>query len=354
MRLLVINFEMDRLSRTMPWSQQVVDLLAERCEQVVVLTSRVGDYRPPANVYVHLVPVRPMGVPQRFGSRWLLNYTVLRLVRQYRLDACFIHMAIAWAYRLRPTFALCRMPVLLWYAHGTVTSELRRALRSADRVVTSTPEGFRLPSPKVRVIGQGVDTNLFTPPATGTRGCEIIAVTRISPRKRIDLLVDVIQVIRSRRNRSTPCLRIIGAALTAEDVEYEASIRSRIASHDLNDVVDLVGFLPQSSIADMYGAAALHINVSQTGSMDKTVLEALAAGCPVLTSNEAFFDLLQAYPEFIVRDDRPDKLADQVLDLFDNNRRYDPGCLRRLIQGSHDVRTYVSRVYANLEDMICE
>jgi glycosyltransferase involved in cell wall biosynthesis len=352
MRLLVVNFEMDRLSRTMPWSQQVVDLLAERCEQVVVLTSRLGDYRPPANVHVHVVPIRPMGIPQRFGSRWLLNFTVFRLARQYRLEACFIHMAIAWAYRLRLAFALCRMPVLLWYAHGTVTSELRRALRSVDRVVTSTSEGFRLPSPKVRVIGQGVDTNLFRPPAARSRRRELIAVTRISRRKRNDLLVDVMWAIKSRRKELTPRLRIIGAALTPDDAAYESSIRSQIASRGLADVIDLMGFLPQTSIAQIYEAAALHINVSKTGSMDKTVLEALAAGCPVLTSNEAFFTLLHAYPEFIVQRDNPDNLAEQVLDLFDNTDRYDAASLRGLIQGSHDVNSYVSRVHANLEEMI--
>src|SRR5206468_12639121 len=124
MRLLVINFEMDCLSRTMPWSQQVVNLLAAQCEQIVVITSRVGRYEAPPNVHVHVVPVRPMGIPQRFGSASLMNVPAIRLIRQFRLQACFIHMAMAWAYRLRPAFWFSKIPVLVWYAHGTVTPQL--------------------------------------------------------------------------------------------------------------------------------------------------------------------------------------------------------------------------------------
>jgi len=354
-RLLVVNFEMDRLSRTMPWSQQVVNLLAESCEEVAVLTSRVGQYDPPPNVHVETLPFpRVMAVPvARLAVVGLANLQACRLARRHRVQVCFIHMAAGWAHYLRPCLRLLRLPVLVWYAHGTVTDELHRAHRAATRIVTSSPEGFRIPSDKVRVIGQGVDTDVFDLPPLEAERHDVLAVTRISPRKQIELLIEVMQHLRDTPVR----LKIIGTTITRDDQYYESALRDRVWRLGLHDRVEFVGFVPQPYIPAYYRRAFLHLNVSRTGSMDKTVLEALACGCPVLTSNEAFFEMLKDYPEFIVRDERPEAIARQVLDLCaeraDTRRdRYDRAALRALVVGHHDVHTYVRKVLVNLQEIL--
>jgi glycosyltransferase involved in cell wall biosynthesis len=351
MRLLVINFEMDRLSRTMPWSQQIVNLLAQECEEVAVLTSFMGQYDPPPNVHVEVIPRWPWGIPRRFGSMWLVNFQAYRLARRYRVDACFVHMATGWAHYLQPCFHLLRLPALVWYAHGTVSRELLRAHRAATRIITSTPEGFRIPSDKVRVIGQGVDTDVFTlQPLTAERN-DIVAVARLAPRKRIELLIDVIQHLQSLPGGSNLRLRLIGTPITPDDQLYEIRLRECIWQMGLHDRIELAGFVPLPYIPVYYRSAFLHLNVSQTGSMDKTVVEALACGCPVLTSNEAFFDMLHAYPEFIIRDDRPETIATQIMALHARRDQVDREALRALIVGRHDARSYVQKVLANLRDI---
>jgi hypothetical protein len=72
-----------------------------------------------------------------------------------------------------------------------------------------------------------------------------------------------------------------------------------------------------------------------------------------LTSNEAFLALLQGYPEFIVRDERPEAIARQILDLHARREQCDRAALRALVVGHHDVRSYVRKVLANLEE-ICQ
>ncbi len=347
MRLLVVNFEMDRLSRTMPWSQQVVNLLAESCEEVAVLTSRVGQYDPPPNVHVETLPFpRAMAVPvARLAVVGLANLQALRLARRHRVQVCFIHMAAGWAYYLRPCLRLLRLPVLVWYAHGTVTDELHRAHRAATRIVTSSPEGFRIPSDKVRVIGQGVDTDVFDLPPLEAERRDILAVTRVSPRKQIELLIEVMQHLPDLR------LKIIGTTITRDDQYYEIALRDRVWQLGLHERVEFVGFVPQPYIPTYYRRAFLHLNVSRTGSMDKTVLEALACGCPVLTSNEAFFELLKDYPEFIIHDERPAAIARQVLDLYTRRDQYDRAALRALVVGHHDVHTYVQKLLVNLQEI---
>ena len=195
MKLLVINFAMDLDDPVLAWQARVVDGLARHVESVLVLTERIGRIAPPPNVAVRRALGRPWGVPNRLGGVWLALPTVLALCMRQPFDAVFVHMAHAWIYRLGPIFRLFGIPVLLWYAHGSTSWRLRVAHRLASRVVTSTPEGFRLPSRKLSVIGQAIDTHLFRPSGSGAWGDEILYVGRIAPRKRIDRLVDAMAAV---------------------------------------------------------------------------------------------------------------------------------------------------------------
>ena len=343
MRLMIVNYSMDEDSNVLAWQASVVRELAKHCEKVVVLTEQIGRFTPPENVTIHLIPRRPWGIPKILGSRLLMNFTVSRLVREHQIDACFIHMAMEWTYRLFPTLKLHRIPILLWYAHGTVTNRLRLAHACANKVITSTPEGFRLPSKKKIVIGQGINTDLFNIPVHATERNDILYVGRISPRKRVNLLVKAMASLKEITPELPIRLKVIGPTLSEVDRTYLDEIRTDIRRSNLTDVVEILGDMPQQEIVAHYKSAFLHLNVSQTGSMDKTVMEALACGCPVLTSNEAFFALLANYPEFILRTNEPGAIAERILMLY--RRKYDPSAMRAIVVGSHDVKNFTQKVY---------
>ena len=148
MRLLVINFAMDQRSPVLAWQHSVATRLAAKCERVVVLTEVIGRCELPANVELHKVPRLLMTPLRMFGTKWLMNLPVWRWCARHRFDAVFVHMSAEWVYRLAPCWRRFDLPVLLWYAHGTVTDRLHKAHAHASCVVTSSAEGFRIPSPK--------------------------------------------------------------------------------------------------------------------------------------------------------------------------------------------------------------
>jgi glycosyltransferase involved in cell wall biosynthesis len=251
-------------------------------------------------------------------------------------------MAHRQAYRLWPVFRLLRLPVLLWYAHGAVTWHLRLAHRSVDRVISSSPEGFRLRSARAHFIGQGVDTELFSlrPPAAARP--HLLAVGRISRRKRLDLLVSMMAHLRG----DGLTLRIVGPTLTGDDAAYAAALRRDVAGGRVP--VEFLGPVPMDRLPGLYDTAALALNVSETNSMDKAVLEALATGCPVLSSNPAFRELLADHPMLVIKDERPEAIAAQLRALLADPGAAAPEVLRRLVEGHHDIRSYADRVMAHL------
>src|SRR5512144_1683712 len=170
MRLMLVNFAMNRDTPVLAWQQGRAAELARSCERVVVLTEESGDFERADNLEVHCVPRAFCRAPLRWLKlKWLMLLPVALWCRRHRFDACFVHMNAAWVYRLWPCLRGFAVPTLLWYAHGTVTWRLRLAQRCADRVVTSTPEGFRIPSHKLEVIGQAIDTEMFRLSAPAVR-----------------------------------------------------------------------------------------------------------------------------------------------------------------------------------------
>ncbi len=344
MRVLVVNYEMDDDSPVLAWQAQVVSELARRSDRVAVLTERRGRHHSPSNVRVDELP-RPAFPPVLARRAAALRHTV-RLCRDERVQAVFVHMAHRQAYRLFPALRALRLPVLLWYAHGSASWHLRLAHLAVDRVVSSTPEGFPLRSAKAHFIGQGVDTELFAlRPVSGDRHA-LVAVGRVSRRKRLDLLLSVMEHLRGGGLR----LRIVGGPLTEDDRAYEAALRRRAADRGLP--VEFTGFVPLHRLPAVYGSAALQLHVSATDSMDKAVLEALATGCPTLTSNPAFRELLRPHPALVIEDDRPEAIAGRVRAVLADPEALDPGRLRGLVVGRHDLGSYAARVLSHLEALV--
>lgn len=349
MRLVVVNFAMDEDSPVLAWQAAVVLRLASVCERVVVLTERIGRYAPLANLEVHRLSHRPWRIPYRLGGVLLLPWRWYGLLYSRRIDACFIHMNHRWAYRLYPALKLRRIPILLWYAHGTVTPSLRWALACADRVVTSTPEGFRIASPKARVIGQGIDTALFQIPPFAPARRDLVYVGRISRRKRIDVLLHAVAELNRLAPRHGLRLRLVGPLLTPDDRVYRQELDTQCAALNLGDDVEFLGELPPRQLPALYATACLHVNASQTGSMDKAVLEALACGCPVVTTNIAFASFFRERPEFYLNRQNPRAFAERIMSITGNLANYDPGALRRMIESRHDLASFTAKILTNLK-----
>ncbi|MFW2437768.1 MAG: glycosyltransferase family 4 protein [Arenicellales bacterium] len=354
MRLLLITFVLDETHPALAWQVFVVRELAKKVERLYVLTSMVGETGSlPSNVEIIVPPVRPLGIPHRFGGRWAFNRELYRLCKKHSINAVFVHMAMEWAYILYPGFKLLKLPVVMWYAHGSVTYRLRLAIHCVDRVVTSTPEGCRVDDKKIRVIGQAINTERFK--IESNRLLEnVLYVGRISQRKRVDLIYQVYKELHDvEGNGDSICFDIVGAPLNEEDLRYDSKLRTTIWQDRMEGNFKILGLVPYERIPDFYETAFLHINVSETGSMDKTVMEALASGCPVLTSNSAFFELLEEYPEFLIEDDRPEAIAEKVQHIYQRREQYNPHKLRSMVQDGHDLDTYADRILSSFRGLEC-
>ena len=347
LRVLVVNFTLDEDSAVLASQASFVRRLAGRVAALHVVTELMGRFDPPPGVTITAIPRRPLGVPRRLGSLWFALPRILADIARFRPDVCFVHMAHEWCYRLGLELKRRKVPLLLWYTHKQVSQRLRLATAFADRIVTATPEGFRLPTGKVEAIGHGIDVDKFSIGAETRHPREIVSVGRISPIKRLDLIVEALAELAGRPGFHDARLRLVGPELTPVDKAYREQLVALAERRGIGNRLEIAGALPQSRIPPVYRRAALHVNVTNTGGLDKSVLEALACGCPVLTCNEAFFDTIAPFPLMQIRNPTAAALAERMACLM-SDRQASPEALRALIVGRHDLDTHVEGILSRL------
>lgn len=285
MRLLWFNIATDADDPFLGFASHWVSKVAERVEAVDVLTMRAGRIEAPANVRVLSV-----GKEKGYSEprRAIEFYRILRrLVTQHRYDACFSHMIQVFAIMASPVLRLKRIPIVLWYAHGNVPLDLRVAARLVDSMVTSSEDGLRIPSPKRHIIGQGIETDHFAP-AAGQRDPDrpftILSVGRLSRIKRVELLIEAVARLRQTHPDSAVVARIVGGPLTEKDRGYVAELKQQVEEQHVQDAVIFEGSVPFQQIAPYYQQADCFVDMGATGSLDKTVLEAMSCAVPVVAT----------------------------------------------------------------------
>jgi glycosyltransferase involved in cell wall biosynthesis len=313
MRLLLFNLATDADDPILGFATRWISALAEYMESIDVITMRSGKVEVPKNVRVYSVGKEKGYSEPRRASEF---YRILgNLLTEQHYDACFAHMMPLFAVMAAPFLRLKKIPIVLWYAHKSVTPLLRLATFLVARVVTSTQAGFRISSSKVQVIGQGINTEKFVPKQEGNSRNQtftILTVGRLSPIKRIELLIAAVALCKEKHPELSVIVKIVGAAATDTDKFYEAKLFSVVETYHLQNIVIFTGSKTYEQLVHFYHQADCFVNLSETGSIDKAVLEAMSCGLPVIT-NPAFTNLLSAELSHWVIDGDPVKLCDRLL-----------------------------------------
>lgn len=348
MNLLMFNLAVDDKHVTLAFGLRWIEALAARFEHIDVVTMTVGHHQLPGNVTVWSVG-RERGYPE-----WLralrFYWLVWRILRQRRIDVVFTHMIPVFAVLFWPVGVLTGLKNVLWYAHGATPRMLKLAHRLVDRVVSSTPQGFRLSSDKVSFIGQGIDSVRYqtVPRITGT-GFHLLTVGRLAPSKGLDLLVSALADWRPDTDWH---LTIVGDGTSESEHRYAQTLRHQAQDALGSNRVTFTGRLDPDAIVPLLGKSEVFINLSSTGSLDKAMVEAMASGCLVVSSNDAFcaIAVAEGFPECAI-EHSPQSLR-VVLDCLSNMSASERQALgerqAEIARRDHTLDGLIQRLYAIL------
>ncbi len=332
MKLLVITQRVDSNNDVLGFFIGWLEALARKVDHLYVITLYEGEHHLPSNVTV-------LSLGKEHATSQLTR--VLRFYRALwqcmgKVDKVFAHMSPIFVIAAWPVTVLRRRPIVLWYVHRSVTLRLRLASLLAHRILTVSQHSFRLKSSKIIITGHGIDSQYFKPAVQSEHSTlRLLAVGRITPIKHFETLLEAAVILRDAGLEFE--LKIVGQPIMQGDQNYFDKLKNIIHTHGLS-MVDFVGLVPYSRIVPLYQQADIVVNLTPTGGLDKTVLEAMACEVVPLVANEAFKDYFGPYADVAMfKFQDPVSLAEHIQLLAGLDRHVIGRYMRDIIIKHHSV-----------------
>ena len=351
MKLLIITQKVDVNDDVLGFFIEWIRKLASKVEQVIVICLFKGKYDLPDNVKVFSLG-KEEGASKLKYLKHFYEY-IWKLKNDY--DSVFVHMNPKYVVLGAPFWKMWEKKIVLWYAHGYTPPALKIADKLTDIAVASTPEGYRIPgTKKLKVIGQGIDTERFKPiqdPRSKIQDpFKVVSVGRITPSKDYETLIKAAEILKDSGAKFK--VEIAGQPATGSDIEYMEKLKKALENKKMTDVFKFIGPIANKDLPPFLRSADLFVNMSHTGSLDKAILEAMACGLPVLTCNEALINVLGNYGDQLMFPKRNDKALVEKINFMmkmpREKKEIISSDMRKIVVENHNLDGFINKLLVEL------
>jgi glycosyltransferase involved in cell wall biosynthesis len=317
LRLLLFNLMTDTSDTVLGFTTAWIHELSTHCDNIDVITMYQGEYNLPDNVRVFSAG-REKGLSKPLRVLNFYRHLVSLLATQH-YDVCFAHMMPLFAGLAGPLLIARGIRTVLWYTHRQQSQQLKLGLNMSWRVVTAVETSFPYKTPKLRVIGHGIDTNFYTPSSTPIESSPIIIqVARLASIKYQETTIKAVA-------RTGANLVLVGDVQAGYPTEYRNQLESMADTLGMTDRITFTGDLTAKGVRNRLQHSMIAVNMSPVGLFDKSVLESMACGVPTIVCNPEFAQLLGEYQELLIVDNPEDvdglrNSINHILSLSDAER----------------------------------
>ena len=146
-------------------------------------------------------------------------------------------------------------------------------------------------------------------------------------------------------------LTFVGTGITSEDTEYLKWLQNEAVEEGVDGIVYFTGGLPHSAVSNALRDADCFVSASMTGGLDKAVLEAMAAGVPIVTSNSGLHSTLKNHSELLFQNGNVEDCVEKIIRVISlTNEEREVLCreLRAIVEEHHSL----SKLIPNLINLL--
>ncbi|MFA6160976.1 MAG: glycosyltransferase family 4 protein [Patescibacteria group bacterium] len=281
LRLLFVTQTVDRNDPVLGFVARWIEEFVAQDVRVTVFARILKKADLPSNV-----SSEEIGKPK---LRRVLKLWFYSIKHRKEYDAVLIHMTPEILVMGWPVWFLLRKKVSLWYIHPHVSWWLRISVNLCKIIFTATERSVNVKTEKKKVVGHGIDTDLFKPTVELKSEPDIYYVGRISPVKRVENIIDFLGSFH-KKYPDCPWTFIMQGSSKEHELYYDG-LMSQAAKLNIADRFVHKGAVTQNELPSIYSNASVTMSATPTGSLDKVVLESLACGTPVFAVGKDYVEL---------------------------------------------------------------
>lgn len=348
MKLLFITQKVDLDDDVLGVYHSWIRKLSQKLTKVSVVCLYQGKTVLPNNVGVFSLGKE--AYPSRL--KYIFNFYKYIWKLKHDYDVVFVHMNPVYIVLGGCFWKLWGKKIMLWYNHplGNLTAKI--GIFFSDKVFCTSAYSFAAKYKKTEIMPVGINTDLFKPmPEILKKYNRILFLGRISPIKKIEVLIEAVKILDSKNIGFE--LLIVGSSASAKDKKYELKLKEMASTLVSKDRIVFKPSVPNYKTPEIYNSSVIFVNLTPTGSFDKTTLEAMSCGTLVLVSNDVFkrFFSPEAQKICMFNEDSVEDLSGKIGSIWalpDEKKQELSSYLQNVVAENHSLDGLISRLYENL------
>jgi glycosyltransferase involved in cell wall biosynthesis len=299
MKLLLVTQVVDSTDSSLGFFHSWIEKLADYFEEIHVICLYEGMHTLPSNVQIY-----SLGKEKGSASRTQYSLRFLRLIWRLRkkYDRVFVHMNQEYVLLGGVLWKLFSKKIYLWRNHYAGSMITRIAGRLCERVFCTSTHSFTAGFKKTTLMPVGVDIERFEVSDSDRKPHSILFLGRMAPSKKPDLILKSLVLLHSQgvNFSATFC----GPVLPKDRMYIE---RLKTLAKPLGHQVTFLEGVPHNQTREIYRAHEIYVNLGASGMLDKTLFEAAASGCLVVSISDDFVKRFTR--PIVLSSENPDILA---------------------------------------------
>ena len=340
MKILIFTQKVDKNDSVLGFFHNWLVEIAKKAESVEVICLEKGIYSLPKNVTVYSLG-KEKGV-SKIGQLKNLYHYVLLIRGSY--NKVFVHMNQEYVLLLGIYWKLKGIPVYLWRNHPRGDFLTRIAILLSTKVFCTSKESFTARFKKTVIMPVGNDQNIFKPVSGIVRKkYSVCMVGRISPIKHIELALQAVNILVLSGTQIS--FDIVGSP-TEKDLAYYDSLKKYIVGNNLSSSVNLLQDVPFLKHPEIYSSYEICLNLTESGSFDKSIVGATSCGAIPLVSNTSLSGLL---PKVCITEPKPQSIANSLKTLMEAHTQVEIKTDLESFAKSQDLNRLIEKLFLEMK-----
>lgn len=330
MKLLILTQKVNKNDPIMGFFHRWLEELSKKFQEITVICLEEGEHSLPENVKVFSLG-KESG---RSKLKYVINFYKYIWAEKGNYNRVFVHMNQEYVILGWKLWKLWGKKIYFWRNHPRGNFFTRVAVWVSSKVFCTSPDAYTAKFKKTVLMPVGIDTDKFKVEKAQVVKIKnsILSLGRISPIKNIDKLIEA--AILLDKEGVDFKLDIVGDPVNKDDKGYQEKLFEMAKPLVDKGKIKFIPAVSQDGAVTMYQTHQIFVNLTPSGSMDKTILEAASCGSLPVVRNSYFSGVFE---RGIIKGERVEEIAGTIKNCLLNPKNQESSYLLDYVEQNHSL-----------------